>query len=52
MLDPFVGTGTTCAAAQKLGRRSVGVDLSASYLALAQKRLGQVPLPLGLGMET
>jgi len=44
--DPFCGSGTTLAAAQRLGRRSVGVDLSAEYLALAQKRLEGVPLPL------
>ena len=28
VLDPFVGSGTTCAVAQKLGRRSVGLDAS------------------------
>ena len=27
VLDPFIGSGTTCAVAQSLGRRSVGVDL-------------------------
>ena len=45
VLDPFVGTGTICLAAQRLGRSSVGVDLSESYLAQAVKRLSEVSLP-------
>ena len=49
VLDPFVGSGTTAVAAQKLGRRSVGVDASEEYLRLAVMRLGAVPLPLQLG---
>lgn len=49
VLDPFCGTGTTCSAAQKLGRRSVGVDLSEVYLRQAVKRLGSITLPM-LGM--
>ena len=32
MLDPFVGSGTTCAVAVALGRRSVGIDLNKEYL--------------------
>ncbi|MFQ6027492.1 MAG: DNA-methyltransferase [Dehalococcoidia bacterium] len=47
VLDPFVGTGTTCLAAQRLGRRSVGVDLSEDYLQQAVSQLETVPLPLG-----
>ena len=46
VLDPFVGTGTTCLAAQRLGRRSVGVDLSLSYLDQAVKRVSEISLPL------
>jgi len=48
VLDPFAGSGTTCVVAQKLGRRAIGVDLNADYLALAEKRLAQVSLPLGI----
>jgi len=44
VLDPFVGSGTTCAVAYKLGRRSVGVDISAEYLELAKSRLTALPL--------
>lgn len=46
VLDPFCGTGTTCCAAQRLGRRSIGVDLSETYLRQAVKRLEGVALPL------
>jgi len=33
VLDPFVGSGTTCMVARILGRYSVGLDLSTNYLA-------------------
>ena len=48
VLDPFVGSGTTCAVAQQLGRRSVGVDLNPEYLDLAVARIAKVPLPLSI----
>jgi len=38
VLDPFVGSGTTCAVASRLGRESIGIDLSEEYLKLARKR--------------
>ena len=48
VLDLFAGTATTCLAAQRLGRRAVGVDLSIPYLQQAVKRLEAVTLPLVL----
>jgi site-specific DNA-methyltransferase (adenine-specific) len=39
VVDPFCGSGTTLVAAQQLGRRAVGVDLSAEALDLARQRL-------------
>ena len=39
VLDPFVGSGTTAAVAQKYGRKSVGVDLNKEYLDIAVKRI-------------
>ena len=46
VLDPFVGSGTTVAVAQALGRRGVGLDLNPEYLKIAAKRIGAVTLPL------
>jgi len=47
VLDPFAGTFTTGLAAQRLGRRAVGTDISEAYLQQAVKRLEAVSLPLG-----
>lgn len=38
VLDPFCGTGTTLVAARDHGRRSVGIDISCQYLAMAEER--------------
>lgn len=38
VLDPFCGTGTTMSVASVLGRKSVGIDLSDKYLAIAEER--------------
>lgn len=39
VLDPFCGSGTTCIAALKTGRRYVGYDISSEYCDLARERL-------------
>jgi DNA modification methylase len=44
VLDPFCGSGTTGVVARRLGRRFVGVDLSADYLSIAGRRLQQLTL--------
>jgi len=36
VLDPFVGSGTTCEVAQKNGRNSVGIDIMADYVEKAR----------------
>ena len=42
VLDPFFGTGTTGAAARRLGRRYIGIERDSTYVALAKKRIAQV----------
>ena len=42
VLDPFVGSGTTVAAAKRLGRRYIGIDISPTYVEHTRKRLEQV----------
>lgn len=39
VLDPFVGSGTTCRVANALGRRSIGIDINPDYIAMSRKRL-------------
>jgi DNA modification methylase len=39
VLDPFMGTGTTCAAACVWGRNSIGVELDPVYFDLAERRV-------------
>ena len=40
VLDPFCGCATACIAAQKLGRRWIGVDIEAQAVELCRRRLG------------
>jgi site-specific DNA-methyltransferase (adenine-specific) len=42
VLDPFCGCGTTIAAAQKLGRRWIGIDITHLSIALQKYRLKQM----------
>jgi len=42
VLDCFMGSGTTCAAAQKLGRRWVGVDVNKGAIQVTSKRLQKI----------
>lgn len=40
VIDPFAGSGTTLAVARRLGRRSIGIELSREYISLMRRRLG------------
>jgi site-specific DNA-methyltransferase (adenine-specific) len=41
VLDPFCGSGTTCVAAQFLGRNFIGIDSSEEAVQLTQSRLAK-----------
>jgi modification methylase len=46
VLDPFFGTGTTGAAARRLGRHYIGVERNPTYAARAEARIAATePLP-------
>ena len=42
VLDPFCGTGTTGAAAKRLGRRFIGFEREGAYAKAAEKRIAAV----------
>lgn len=43
VLDPWVGSGTTCVVAQSLGRQSIGMDVSTDYVYRSHRRLSGDP---------
>jgi site-specific DNA-methyltransferase (adenine-specific) len=45
VLDPFLGSGTTCCAAKLLRRQSIGVDLDPAYCRTAAERVARVRIP-------
>jgi site-specific DNA-methyltransferase (adenine-specific) len=48
VLDPFLGSGTTCLAASEEGFRSIGIERELEYLEIAKGRLMATPMGLGL----
>ena len=46
VLDPFVGTGTTCAVAKRMGRRFIGIEINEGYVKIAAERVQD-----GLGVQ-
>lgn len=42
ILDPFVGSGTTCIAALKLKRNYIGYDITEDYVKLANRKLEEI----------
>jgi len=39
ILDPFVGSGTTCKMAKQLNRNYIGIDISQEYIDIAKERV-------------
>ncbi len=42
VLDPFSGTGTTCAVAKKLNRKSIGIEKETAYIEISKERLEKI----------
>jgi site-specific DNA-methyltransferase (adenine-specific) len=45
VLDPFVGSGTTCLAAKSLNRNSIGIDTSEQFCEIARNTLAKERAP-------
>jgi len=42
VLDPFLGSGTTCVAAAELGRQSIGIEILEEYYAISCVRVSKL----------
>ncbi len=51
VLDPFAGSGTTLAAAARLGRDSTGYEINGEFVDAIQGRLGGLDPPAALTVE-
>ena len=51
VLDPFVGSGTTCMAAKKIGRDFIGIEREADYCAIARVRIKAIKPNLTLNLK-
>jgi modification methylase len=46
ILDPFLGSGTTCLAAKNLDRNSIGYEINKDFIPVIKKRVGMSEQPI------
>jgi site-specific DNA-methyltransferase (adenine-specific) len=51
VLDPFLGSGTTAVACERMGRNCVGIEISEEYCNIARKRVQEEKDKMGLFNE-
>ncbi len=51
ILDPFLGSGTSIVAAERIGRIGIGVELNEEYLPIAVKRIKKEQRNRGFGLR-
>lgn len=49
VLDPFMGSGTTCLAAKRLNRRYIGIDIDPTCVEIAKERL-ETPIQIRMAL--
>lgn len=50
VLDPFLGSGTTCKVAKALGRKSIGYEIDTTYKSIIDKKIKTVQ-SIGLSLD-
>lgn len=48
VLDPFMGSGTTAIACIQMGRNFIGYEVDPGYFAIAERRVAEAQMQLGL----
>ena len=46
VLDPFMGSGTTCVVANRMGRKWIGIDKNKNAIKIAKDRIDKQSLKL------